>query len=99
MYEILFLLIVAAFGAMLFVNIFFRVKILRSYRYLVKNRIEFNSSHFFNRNKLENEVLSKYPDHRDAIEDFIRLVKKSVSLASGLIVIILLFGYLLMKFR
>ena len=84
---------------MLFINVFFRVKVLKQYKYLVKNRIEFNSTHFFNESKLENEVLTKYPNHKTEIVSFIRLVKKSVMLASGLIVIILLFGYLLMKFR
>ena len=99
MFEFLFLLIVAAFIAMLFVNVFYRVKIFKVYKYLVQNRVDFTTKHFFNSEKLEKEILSKYPEHKTQILNFVTLIKKSVTLASVLIFIILSFGYLLMKFR
>ena len=99
MFNLLFVLIVAAFVAMLAVNVLFRVKILKLYKYMVQNNIEFNSSHFFSRTKMEDEILSKYPEHKDKILQFVHLIKQSITLASGLILIILIFGYILMKFR
>ena len=99
MFNFLFILIVAAFIAMLFINIFFRVKIFKVYKYLVQNRVQFDSSHFFNRKKLDEEVLSKFPQHQKEIESFIGLIHKSVHLASVLIFIIVAFGLLLMRYR
>jgi hypothetical protein len=99
MFNLLFVLIVAAFIAMLAVNVLYRVKILKLYKYMVQNNIEFNSSHFFSSSKMEEEVLSRYPKHREKIVQFVHLIKQSITLASGLILIILIFGYILMKFR
>ncbi len=36
----------------------------------MQNRIEFNSSHIFNKVKMENEVLSKYPAFTNEILSF-----------------------------
>jgi len=99
MYSLLFTLIVAAFVAMIFVNVFFRVRVFKKYKYLVQNKVQFNSSHFFNSQKMENEVLSKYPRHRDEILDFVKMIHQSVQLASVLIFIIIVFGYLLFRMK
>lgn len=99
MYHLLFALIIGAFIAMLAVNVIYRVRIFKKYKYLVQNRVQFTTAHFFNRERLETEVLTKYPDHRSDIEEFIQMIQRSVQLASVLIVIITAFGYMLMKFR
>ncbi len=99
MYTILFSLIIAVFVGMLFLNIYFRVKVFKQYKYLVKNKVQFNSSHFFNSQKMEEEVLSRYPQHKDEILQFVKMIHQSVQLASALIVLIILFGYLLFRYR
>lgn len=99
MFNLLFLIIIAAFVAMLVVNIYFRVKVFKHYKYLVQNRIEFNTSHFFNKDKMEKEVLTRYPQHREEILLFVTMIHRSVQLASVLLVIIIAFGYLLLRFR
>ncbi len=99
MFNLLFLIIVAAFVAMLVVNIYFRVKVFKHYKYLVQNRVEFNTSHFFNKDKMEKEVLTRYPQHREEILLFVSMIHRSVQLASALLVIIIAFGYLLLRYR
>ena len=99
MFNLLFLIIVAAFVAMLVVNIYFRVKVFKHYKYLVQNRVEFNTSHFFNKDKMEKEVLTRYPKHREEILLFVSMIHRSVQLASALLVIIIAFGYLLLRYR
>ena len=99
MYNTLFVIIVAAFIAMLFINIYFRVKVFKHYKYLVQNKIQFNSSHFFSSEKMEAEVLSRYPKHREQILLFVKMIHRSVQLASVLLVVIIAFGYLLLRFR
>ena len=99
MFNLLFLIIVAAFVAMLVVNIYFRVKVFKHYKYLIQNRVEFNTSHFFNKDKMEKEVLTRYPQHREEILLFVSMIHRSVQLASALLVIIIAFGYLLLRYR
>lgn len=99
MFKILAFFIIGLFVAMLFLNVYFRAKVLKSYGRLVKNRVEFKPSHVFNRKKLEEEILPKYPDMRQDILDFSNHIQYSIKMASVLIVLITLFGAVLMYFR
>ena len=99
MYNLLFVLIVAAFLGVLFLNIFFRVKVLKHYKYLVQNEVNFTSRHFFDEARMRKEVLEKYPEHETQILEFVGLIKRSMTMASILILIIIGLGYLLFKTR
>ncbi len=99
MFQLFYILIIAIFVAMLFVNLFFRVKIFKVYKYLVQNKVEFSVSQFLNETRMEAEVISRYPQHEEQIRRFVSLIKRSVQLASVLVLLILALGYLLMKFR
>lgn len=72
---------------------------MRTYRVLVKNRIEFGAKHLFNRQKMEEEIYPKYPDFQDEIGVFCRHVRYSMKMATVLILLITLFGGVLMYFR
>jgi hypothetical protein len=93
------MLIIAVFAAMLFLNLFFRVKVMKLYRYLVQNRVDLSTKHFFDDEKLQQEIVEKYPQHEQQIKQFVGLIRRSITMASILIVIIFLLGYTLMKFR
>lgn len=99
MYYLLTSIVIGLFVAMLFVNLYFRAKVLKSYGVLVRNKVQFGAAHIFNRQKLEDEVLSKYPQHRSHIESFIRHMRYSIQMASVLIALITAFGAILMYFR
>lgn len=99
MYLLLVTIVLALFGAMLFLNIYFRVKVLRVYRRLVENRVQFGATHFLNRQKLEEEVLIKYPEQQEDIETFIRHIRYSMRMATVLVALITLFGAILMYYR
>jgi len=88
-------LVIGLFLAMLFLNIYFRVKVFKVYKRLVQNRIEFDGTHIMNPRKMEAEVLPKYPDHTDDILTFVHHIKYSLRIASILIVLITLAGLLL----
>jgi hypothetical protein len=96
MFKILAFFIIGLFVAMLFLNVYFRAKVLKTYGRLVKNRVEFGAAHVFNRKKLEAEILPKYPDMRQDILDFSNHIQYSIKMASVLIVLITLFGAVLM---
>ena len=48
-------LIIALFVALLFLNIYFRIKVLKAHKILIKNRVEFETAHFFSKKKMEEE--------------------------------------------
>jgi hypothetical protein len=97
MADILIFLIIGIFIALLFLNIYFRVKVLKMYKVLVQNRVEFDSSHIFNAKKLNAEILPKYPDFSKEILSFIGHIRKSVSIAIVLVLLITLMGFILKK--
>ena len=55
------------FCGILFLNVYFRVKVLKLYKKLVQNRVEFKPVHFVNQKRLEEEILPQYPEHKDDI--------------------------------
>ena len=99
MYVLLLSVIIGLFVAMLFVNIYFRAKVLKVYGVLVRNKVQFGAAHIFNRQKLEEEVLPRYPQFRKEIESFIHHMRYSIQMATVLIVLITAFGAVLMYFR
>ncbi|MCS6928044.1 MAG: hypothetical protein NZM43_00980 [Saprospiraceae bacterium] len=99
MYTLLVSIIIGLFVAMLFVNIYFRARVLKSYGVLVRHRVQFDAVHIFNRRRLEEEVLPRYPHCRQEIEDFIRHIHYTIRIATVLIVLITAFGAVLMYYR
>lgn len=99
MYSLLLFIVIGLFAAMLFLNVYFRVKVLRTYRKLVENRVEFNAAHLFNRQKMEEEIYPQYPHMKADIEVFVNHIRYSMRMATVLIALITLFGAILMYFR
>lgn len=99
MFVLLISIVIGLFVAMLFLNVYFRVKVLRTYRELAKNRVEFGAAHVFNREKMEAEIMPQYPHMRKEIETFVNHLRYSIRMATVLIALITLFGAILMYFR
>jgi hypothetical protein len=87
------------FLGMLFLNVYFRVKVFKAYKVLVQNKIEFNFSHVMNDKKMEAEVLNKYPEHQEHIRAFVHHMKYSIQMATVLMVLITAVGAVLMYYR
>lgn len=99
MYTALIAIIAVLMAGMLFLNVYFRVKVFKSYKILLKNRVEFSAAHVFSKAKMEAEIMPKYPAMRGEIENFIRHMQFSIRMATLLIVLITLFGAVLMWYR
>lgn len=84
----LIILIVLAFLAMLILNVYFRVKVLKYYRVLVQNRIEFDVKDLLDTKKLREEVVPRYPAFEEEIIKFSTNIRNSVLLAIGMILLI-----------
>lgn len=99
MYTTLIVIIISLVLALLIVNVYFRVRVMKYYKSLVKARVEFDLSHIINPKKLEQEVLPKYPNSAEDIKTFIRHIKTSFRIGMILFVLISIFGWVLMRYR
>ncbi len=99
MFHILTFLIIGLFVAMLFLNVYFRVKVFKSYKKLVQNKVEFGIKDILNRERLEKEVIPKYPHMKQEILDFSNHIRYSIKMGTVLIVLITAFGAVLMWYR
>lgn len=87
------------FVAMLFVNLYFRAKVLRAYRVLVQNRVDFTAGQIFSSRRVEEEVVPSFPDQATAIRNFSVYLRRSISMTTVLLALITLFGGILMWYR
>lgn len=99
MFVLLISLVIGLFVAMLFLNVYFRVRVLKVYKILVQNEVQFGAKHVFNKEKMQAEVFPKYPNQKENIEIFVRHIRYSISMATVLIALITLFGAILMYYR
>ena len=91
-------IIIGLFCALLFLNIYFRMKVMRSYKYLSRKQVEFSIGHIFNRVRLEAEVLPRYPKYEDQILEFVGQIRSSLRWALLIIAGIVLAGIVLNVF-
>ncbi len=97
--EILLYSVLGLFAAMLFLNIYFRVKVLKAYKVLLNNKVEFEVKHFLSKQKMKEEIYPQYPHLRKEIETFVNHIRYSVRMATVLITLITLFGAILMYYK
>ena len=98
MFVLLVSIVIGLFVAMLFLNVYFRVKVMRSYKPLVQNEVEFSARHVFSNEKMEAEILPKYPHLNSEIKTFARHLRYSIKMATVLLALITLFGAILMQY-
>lgn len=99
MYGIMLWIIIGLFIALLFVNIYFRLRVIKHFRNITKAGVEFGAKHIFNDHKLETEVIPRYPNSAEDIRAFAKELKFALKFATGLFLLICLLGWVLMKWR
>ncbi len=96
---ILIFFIIGLFIALLFLNVYFRLKVLKAYKSLVQHRVQFDAKDVFNRQRIVDEIVPRYPQHEELILSFIDHIRYSVRIAMLLILLITIFGAVLMYYR
>ena len=99
MYYILIFTIIGLFLALLALNIYFRIRVLKHYKYLVQNKVQFNAMDIFNQKKIDEEIVSKYPQHKEHILAFTGNIRRSVNIAVLFVVLIACAGAVLHFYR
>ena len=98
MYELLIFIVWGIFAAILFLNVYFRVKVFKVYKKLVQNRVQFDALDTFNKEKMS-EVKKRYPQNADDVDTFVSHIQYSTKFASLLVALITIFGGILMWYR
>ena len=99
MFVLLITIVCSLFLAMLFVNLYFRAKVMRAYRVLVRSEVDFTAQQILSRQRTEEEVVPAYPEQAEAIRDFGGYLRRSIRMATVLLLLITLFGGILMWYR
>lgn len=98
MFPLLISLVIGLFVAMLFLQFYFRLRVLKFYRNLVKNRVQFDAMDIFRSERL-GEAMARHPEHAGDIMAFAGNIRYSIRMAMVLIFLITAFGAVLMYFR
>ncbi|MEM8583155.1 MAG: hypothetical protein AAGF87_02740 [Bacteroidota bacterium] len=99
MYLTLIIILAVLFASMLGLNIYFRVKVLKAYKALVQNRVDFSPRQIMSKRRVEEEIIPDYPNHADLIRQFSDNLHKSIRMGTVLLLLITLFGGVLMWYR
>lgn len=99
MYKLLIFIVIGLAFFFLCANVYFRVTVMKAYKKLVQNDVDFKGVHFFDAKKMEEEVLPLYPEHREDILTFVKNMKYSMKIYTILMVLITVFGGILMYYR
>ena len=99
MFNIIIVVATSIFVVLLFMNLYFRIKLLKTYRRLVEGQVEFPPSMIFKTKQLEQEIVPKYPKYKDEILSFSRHLNFSVRIAFVVFLIALFIGYQYIKYR
>ena len=59
MFILLLSIVIGLFIAMLFLNVYFRVRVLKVYKILVQNEVQFGAKHIFNKEKMQADIIPK----------------------------------------
>jgi hypothetical protein len=92
-------LAITAFCVLLFLNLYFRVKVLKHYKVLIANKVQFNVKDILDLNKIKTVVIPRYPHCQEAILGFVTHIRKSIILAGALLIIITLCWSILNYYR
>ena len=88
-------LIIILFVGLFAIQFYFRIRVVKVYQKLSKNKVEFDASHIFNAKKMEKEVFPRYPEHKADIIKFVREMKISLRIATIFIVLIFVAAYII----
>lgn len=72
---------IACFFGVLISLIYLRIRVFKAYGILLKNRVEFGLGHITNKEKLESEILPRYPEQKETILRFVNGIRMSATYA------------------
>ena len=99
MLQYIILVVTAIFAVFLVFNLYFRLKLLKLYRILMREEVEFPTAYLLKPDKLKQEIVPKYPHMEKEIMGFSKHMRRSLLVAFIVFVLSLVMGYILIKSR
>lgn len=90
--QLLYYIIICLFLGLLFFNFYFRLKILKHFKILRTNKVQFEWKHIKSKSLLEKEVIPKYPKFKDDIRQFVHQIHFSLKIVLIIISTLILIG-------
>ncbi|HLF62416.1 MAG TPA: hypothetical protein VI603_01625 [Saprospiraceae bacterium] len=84
------------FAGFFLLNVYFRVKIFRHYRILIDNRIDFGTAEIFSEIRMQS-MIDRYPHMRVSITTFCRNMRLTMWMATVFVVLVIIFGFVLLR--
>jgi len=99
MQNILITITIVTFAILLVANVFFRIKAFRTFKKLAEKGVAFGREHVFDAQRMENEIMSRHPEHRDLINQHVNSMRLSMQISTLCIVVLTFCGAVLMYYR
>lgn len=89
--------LILIFLGLLCLNFYLRLKVLSYYRILVNNKVQFNAIDIFDPQKIEREIIPRYPAQTNEIRKFTRNIRWTIIIGSGYVLLVGIL-YLILRF-
>jgi len=96
--EPVFRILAALFLGFFLLNVYFRLRIFKHYRTLMKNRVEFGTAEIFSDKRME-AVISRHPQLKEQITKFCLNMRLTMWMATVFVILIIIFGFVLLRNR
>ena len=99
MQDTLITITIVTFGILLLANVFFRIKTFMSFKKLAEKGVGFTKEHVLNKQRLEQEILPRHPEHKDLILQHVNSMKMSMRISTLCMLVLTICGAVLMYYR
>jgi len=96
--EVVYGILAVMFACFFALNIYFRVKVFKHYRVLMRNRVEFAAADIFSDARVESIVL-RHPDLREHIVGYCRNMRFTMRMATVFVILVIILGFVLLRSR
>jgi hypothetical protein len=90
-------LFIGLFISLLFTNFYFKSKLVKKFKILTQHKVGFNFSHLISERKMREEILPHYPQIKEDIIDFQKIIKRAFITMIGILAVISFAGYLVIR--
>ena len=82
------IIIISLVVLLILVNVYFRVKVIGLFKKLNKEGVLFSIQHVLNKEKMQKEILPRYPDRKEEILSLTNYMSNSFKISSLLLLLI-----------
>jgi hypothetical protein len=86
------------FAGFFLLNVYFRLRIFKHYRTLMRNKVEFGTAEIFSDDRMET-VIARHPQLKETITRFCKNMRFTMWMATVFVILVIIFGFVLLRDR